>query len=1125
MDRVTETLVEHKKDDHEEVLFKRSEIAPLESYPSACRKTVRCLRPKLRWRLLRWAAATLVAIPLCVVLAVAGFSLIGIDAIGNERLRAQAEAAIERVAGFDVGVSLGELRLRPGRFSLLALEIADARIVRAADGAEIAEAGTLRVGVKVLPLFGGRLELSGITLADAELSPAEVPLLQLGAMGVGTGSAIAPADVQQAVFGTIRRAFSLTEDSGVRRVMLSNVSLRTATGQKVPHLVVERLELVRDSATSIDFSGEALYRGRPLGYQGSAVRGTGGAIERLQVAFEADGRSNTGTPGVGVVEFVLTGREMGPEQPGLLSAVAQARDILLRIEDEELAVEEASLSVGFGDGDEAFSVIGARMRMARTTLNLKGTFGPSEQSANGGPLYDFDLVSRDTVVAPEDSTEPPLPLALRLSGQVDPAASRVTAHEIDIRTSGGEVTASASVTVPQGQSPGLRLAVHVADLPTAHAKQLWPWFAASGARRWTLANLFGGRVKNSDLRLNVPPGRLGNGVPLGREEVIGRFTLSGTRFDVAGAIPPVRDGEGWVEFRGTDVEVGLSAGTIFMPGGRMVDASNGRLVIDSAHVKPRIGKLEIDVAGDAPAMVELASYEPIAASRFHSLEPDEVTGKVKGHISADIPLQDGIAARDLAWKVALDYEDLAISQPFEGQKVANANGSLLVAPDRAEIEAQADLNAVPARLSIVQPLGGSDVERKRRVELSMDDAARERMFPGLGVFVTGPFKVTYEEQGADAAKKITAALDTARLSVPWIGWRKGAGIPATATFTMSEKDGVTELSDFQLTGESFSVAGLVRLKEGRLAEARFDRVRLTRNDDYRASISSTGNGYAVNVKGAAFDARSLIKESLSDETSGGKAADSTPIELVADMDTAIGFNGETLTNVAVRYSGNSSSASRASIRGATGGFGSIAFEKETGGNGHVLRMSSDNAGAVLRFLDIYPHVEGGRIDVNMTGSNARQLAGQINLLDFWVVNEPRLGSLVAATKEAGRGGEQVDVSRVRFERGAAIISRNGGALSLEDGVLRGPLIGSTFQGTLYDADDNMAITGTFMPLYGINRIFGEIPLFGQILGNGRDRGLIGITYRLSGKLEDPSLQINPISAIAPGIFRQIFEYR
>ena len=52
-----------------------------------------------------------------------------------------------------------------------------------------------------------------------------------------------------------------------------------------------------------------------------------------------------------------------------------------------------------------------------------------------------------------------------------------------------------------------------------------------------------------------------------------------------------------------------------------------------------------------------------------------------------------------------------------------------------------------------------------------------------------------------------------------------------------------------------------------------------------------------------------------------------------------------------------------------------------------------------------------------------------------------------------------------------------------------------------------------------------LPLVGAILGNGRDRGLIGVTYRLRGNVKKPELEINPLSVIAPGIFRSIFEYR
>jgi len=94
-----------------------------------------------------------------------------------------------------------------------------------------------------------------------------------------------------------------------------------------------------------------------------------------------------------------------------------------------------------------------------------------------------------------------------------------------------------------------------------------------------------------------------------------------------------------------------------------------------------------------------------------------------------------------------------------------------------------------------------------------------------------------------------------------------------------------------------------------------------------------------------------------------------------------------------------------------------------------------------------------------------------------------------------------------------------------DGIVRGPVFGSSFSGALYDPKSRIDIAGSFMPAYGINRVFGAIPILGQILGNGNEGGLIGITYHLSGPFASPTLVVNPISAIAPGIFRQIFSYQ
>ena len=114
---------------------------------------------------------------------------------------------------------------------------------------------------------------------------------------------------------------------------------------------------------------------------------------------------------------------------------------------------------------------------------------------------------------------------------------------------------------------------------------------------------------------------------------------------------------------------------------------------------------------------------------------------------------------------------------------------------------------------------------------------------------------------------------------------------------------------------------------------------------------------------------------------------------------------------------------------------------------------------------------------------------------------------------------------MRFSRGFAQVRIGGGTLALENGVVRGETAGATLQRVGRDATGQPGMTGAFMPAYGLNRLFAELPLIGIILGNGNDRGLIGITFKLSGPLEKPRLNINPLSIIAPGVFRNIFEFQ
>ena len=42
------------------------------------------------------------------------------------------------------------------------------------------------------------------------------------------------------------------------------------------------------------------------------------------------------------------------------------------------------------------------------------------------------------------------------------------------------------------------------------------------------------------------------------------------------------------------------------------------------------------------------------------------------------------------------------------------------------------------------------------------------------------------------------------------------------------------------------------------------------------------------------------------------------------------------------------------------------------------------------------------------------------------------------------------------------------------------------------------MSGTFVPMYGLNNMFGQLPIVGLFLGGGSNEGLIGVTYEVVG---------------------------
>jgi hypothetical protein len=91
--------------------------------------------------------------------------------------------------------------------------------------------------------------------------------------------------------------------------------------------------------------------------------------------------------------------------------------------------------------------------------------------------------------------------------------------------------------------------------------------------------------------------------------------------------------------------------------------------------------------------------------------------------------------------------------------------------------------------------------------------------------------------------------------------------------------------------------------------------------------------------------------------------------------------------------------------------------------------------------------------------------------------------------------------------------------------MNGPILGATMRGRVNFKTQTVNLGGTYVPLYGLNSALGAIPVLGGLLVGRQGEGVVGITFAIQGPLNDPNVLVNPMSVVAPGIFRQIFEFR
>ena len=763
--------------------------------------------------------------------------------------------------------------------------------------------------------------------------------------------------------------------------------------------------------------------------------------------------------------------------------------------------------VQYYGGQTQFFVAGALDPPARPQDGWRLTLGLAKPGAiapehPGDKLLTIDHASVDARIHPEDRR----------------------CEIVRAEMTGPELAMAAIGAIDWANGPHVRMGLSTGRMPMRALYRVWPTHMGAPARNWLVTHTHGGTILSGKASVDFDKDALlamRFDRPPPDAAVSMDFQIANASVTAFDGVPDIIgiDGSGHVTGRG--VIFNETAGTLETGPGRKLTLASGSFVIPHNDGGPAVpAYVETHLGGSVEAVADLLSKEPIKDYASLPLEPGSLKGQVDGKVRVDFKIGPATAADDVKIAVNANVSNFSADHLLGKEKFEA--GALIVTSDPNGIHAAGTgrLFGQPATLDLHKYVGLPTVAN---LTATIDDAGRTKLgYSPKGV--AGPIGMKLGATLAEGETRIAVDLDLARVELdnPIPGVIKDAGKPGRATFTLIQRDGAVRIEDLVADLGAAAAKGSIDLSpQGEFQSARLTQARLSPGDDMRVDIQKTGDMLKATVRGASIDARPFIK-SLTQTSDSGSTGETGNFDLDLKTPVLSGFTRQALVNADLKIARKADSLLQFAMSGQFGR-ASFAAALGRGDNGQPqVNVSTNDAGALLGFADLYPRMEGGTLNAAMQ-FGGKALNGMVTIRSFALRDEPALRRLVneGSPRVDPNSGARVDTSLARFDRLQVVFSRSGGQLTLRDGVMNGPNIGLTVEGVIDNDRDVMALNGTFIPAYTVNNFFSKIPVVGLLLGGGWNEGLFAVNYKIAGRPGAPQISINPLT-VAPGFLRKIF---
>lgn len=678
-----------------------------------------------------------------------------------------------------------------------------------------------------------------------------------------------------------------------------------------------------------------------------------------------------------------------------------------------------------------------------------------------------------------------------------------------------------STGAPQAKLTG-GLGVTLTHVPTGRLAALWPRGVSPGGRKWVAANISEGMLDEMAVQLGVTidPTTL---VPDfgGAHGTLRYHDLS---VDYFNGLPPVTKVSGTATLNDRRLDFSFAGGVV-----KSLKTTGGAISITDIGAPVETLTIDVDLNGGLQDALETIDAKPLRYAHEAGFDPTRVGGKLDAQLHFKLPLLASLKLDAIDYGAKATLTGVSYSKVAFDRALTDGNFAFELGHDGVHAKGGGKFDGAPATIDGNLYFHAKSGPRARyRIGLTLDDAARQRLDWDFGERLSGPVSVdtTYTVPANSAQAQIETTLDlgAAAVACDEVGWKKPPLLPATAKLTAALNDEtVVGIPEIIVKAPGLDGRFAVSLNRNDRGIERVDirHLAIADNDFSGIVTRRPGGGWQADIRAARLDVHRAVKRALEDDRPSAAA----PLAIEAHVAQLMLGPHRELRNVAatllreggswrtIRIDGNYTNGHRASLSlGGAAGAGKLHFE-------------SDDLGASFALFGIADNVVGGRFTVDGTLSDIdghHVLRAHLDGSDYQLVRAPALAQLLSLTSLDGIAS-MMSGSGIPFTVLRGDVSFSRGTITLSRMIAYGGAIGVSAVGWLNPGQDRIQVDGTLAPAYALNSVLGNFPVLGELLVGGEGQGVFAARFSLTGSNDNPSVGVNPLSALTPGLLRHLFD--